>query len=317
LLPAFFAMPEPPPWRTALVSRGDVVLFSTVSASHQPAREEVLRFPVSGALVTGIYVHVGDAVAEGDIVASLDRSGVADDLERITREVSRLQLRITQLNERHTHTLWMAELTDIPVDDSFYINQRADLLVDLQMLQMELDYLQRQYESRLIRATMDGVVSRVITFAERMTSSFGHHVATISDQTLSVFVVATREAQIMYVGERFEMDIAGTDVWVEVVDPEEWGIERPETPWIEAVLVADDTGAIFAPNAIGRIHAVFGTAYDVMHIPRTAVYYVNGQHFVYVLENGLRRVRTVVIGLEGTVYTEVISGLTLGEEVVI
>ncbi|MCL2202362.1 MAG: biotin/lipoyl-binding protein [Defluviitaleaceae bacterium] len=314
--PAVFALPASPPWRTAEVARGDVVLFSTISATHQAAREEIIRFGVAGALITGVYVQVGDAVSAGDVIASLDRSGVAGDVERLIREEARLSLRIAQLNERHEHTLWMAEVSGIAVDDSFYINTRRDLREDLEMLRRELDYLRRQYENRLIRAGMDGVVTRAIVFAERSFSVFGNHVATISDQTLSIFVVSMREAQVMQPGERFEMDVAGNLVWVEVVDPEEMGIHRPETAWIEAILVADG-GGVFASNAMGRIHAVFAASYDVLHVPFRAVNYVNGRHFVYVLEDGLRRLRHVEVGLEGTNYTEILDGLRLGEVVVI
>jgi hypothetical protein len=116
---AFFSLREPPPWRTVEVTYGDVELLTTITARHQPAKEEVVRFPVAGALITGIYVNVGDEVKEGDIIASLDRSSVAGDLIRLQRDESRLLLRIEQLNERHEHTLWMAETSDIPVDDSF------------------------------------------------------------------------------------------------------------------------------------------------------------------------------------------------------
>jgi multidrug efflux pump subunit AcrA (membrane-fusion protein) len=309
-------MPEPPPWRTFEVVRGDVELFSTISASHQPAREEILRFPVAGALITGVYVSVGDEVAVGDIIASLDRSSVAGDLERFEREESRLLLRIEQLNERHEHTLWMAEVSGVPVDDSFYLNQRRDLLEDLDILRQELNYLRRQYESRLLRATINGVVTHAIIFAERQWSTFGQHVATIADQTLSLFVVAVREAQVLNVGDRFEMDVGGSFVWAEVVDPVEMGIERPQTPWPEAILIADGPG-VFGARAIGRIHAVFAASHDVLYVPISAISEVNGRYLVYVIEDGLRRVREVEIGLEGTRYVEITHGLSEGEVVVI
>ncbi|MCL2500233.1 MAG: efflux RND transporter periplasmic adaptor subunit [Defluviitaleaceae bacterium] len=313
---AFFSLREPPPWRTVEVTYGDVEVFTTITARYQPARQETVRFPVAGALITGIYVNVGDEVKEGDIIASLDRSGVAGDFERFTREEARLLLRIEQLNERHAHSLWMAEISEVPIDDSFYINQRRDLLEDLHMLRLELDYLRRQYESRLIRAPIDGVVTNAMTFIERQFSANNHQVAVIADQTLSIFVVDVREAEIMEIGARFEMDVAGMNVWVEVIDPLEWGIERPQQVWVEAILIADG-GGTFSARAIGRINAVLASAYNVLHIPSIAVHSVNDQHFVYVLEDGLRRLRMVEIGLQSMQFTEIVGGLALGEEVVI
>ena len=313
--PAFFALPEPRPWRTHEVVYGDVEFFTTISATHQPARSEVVRFPAAGVIITGIYVNLGDEVQEGDVIASLDRSDVAGDLERMAREEERLLMQINHINERHEHALWTALTSGRPVDDTVYLNQRRDLLEDLQMLRLELDYLRRQYESRLVRATMDGVVTEVMTFTERQLSSYSHAVALIADQSLSIFVVAVREAQVMNVGDRFEMDVGGSFVWVEVIDPDEIGLVRPETPWQEAILVADG-GGVFSPRAIGRIHAVFDTVYDVLYVPFSALHEVNGEHFVYVLEEGVRRKRVVEVGLAGTFSTEITGGLTLGEVVV-
>jgi multidrug efflux pump subunit AcrA (membrane-fusion protein) len=314
--PAFFALPEPPPWRTVEVARGNVELFSTISASHHPAQEEILNFPVQGALITGVYVNVGDEVSRGDVIASLDRSGLANDLERMNREEARLVLRIEQLLERHAHTLWMAEVSGVPVDDSFYITQQQDLQEDLHMIRLELDYIRRQYENRLVRATIDGVVTNAMTFAERQWTSNNHYIATIADHSLSFFVVSVREAQVIQIGERFEMDVAGNLFWVEVVDPKEYGIIRPETSWVEAILVVDGP-ATFAPRTVGRIHAVFATAWDVLYVPLQSVHTVNDKYYVYVIEDGLRRLREVEIGLEGTRFTEITKGLELGEVVVL
>jgi hypothetical protein len=112
------------------------------------------------------------------------------------------------------------------------------------------------------------------------------------------------------------MDVGGNFVWAEVIDPDEYGIVRPETDWSEAILIVEGPGT-FAPRTIGRIHAVFATAYDVLYVPFQSVHTVNGKHYVYVIEDGLRRLREVQIGLEGTRFTEITNGLGLGEVVVI
>jgi len=314
--PATFDLPDFPAWRTSEVRRGNVEVFSTLTARHDPALEERLFFPVAGVLITGVYVSVRDEVREGDIIASLDRSGVADDLERMQREEQRMRLRIAQLDERHAHTLWMAEMSGVPVDDSFYINQRRDLVEDLGRLRLELEYLQRQYESRLVRATKDGTISSAIIFTERTTSGTTDPVAIIADQHITFFVVTASEARYLRPGDQFELSMTGTYFPVEVIDPEEWGIERPEVAWDEALLVLID-GGLFMPRAIGHIRAVFEAVYDVLYLPNVAIHRVDDREFVYVLEeNGLRRIRDVQTGLVGSTHTEVISGLVEGEVVV-
>lgn len=329
--PAVFTLREPRPWRTAAVTRGDVEVFTTITATHQPAREEVIFFPEVGVLVTGIYVSVGDEVSAGDIIASLDRRTTGDDLDRLLRDESRLLLRLQQLNEQHENTLWRADVSGIPVDDTSYINRRRDMLEDLHIIRSEIDYIQRQFDDHfIIRASMDGTVTQVMTFVEGMRSTRTRMVpiangvmlrddplVVIGDQSLSIFVVSVREAELLHPGDRFIMEVEGNQLWTEVIDPLAYNIIRPEVAWTEAILIYDDDDLAFSPRAMGRINAVFATSSDVLRIPIRALYYAEGRHFVYVLDNGIRRVRDVVIGLEGTQFVEIISGLSEGEWVVI
>jgi hypothetical protein len=313
--PSFFQLTPPPPWRTVEVRRGTVELFTSLVAAHEPAQQEILRFDVGGVAITGLYVNLGDEVEEGDIIASLARTGVSTELERMLRDESRLMLRIEHEEERHAHTLWMAEVSGVPVDDSPHLNRLADMREDLYMLRLEKDYVQRQYESRLIRAGMSGVVTFVMPFAQRTNSVLQQHVATISDHSVSFFVVRSREAAYLNVGDRFEMDVGGTLLWVEVIDPVEWGIERPEVEWVEAIFMVDG-GGVFAPGARGAIRVVFEAVHDVLYLPIRAVHTVGERRFVYVLEDGIRRIRDVEIGRVGTLYIEITKGLELGEVIV-
>jgi hypothetical protein len=156
-----------------------------------------------------------------------------------------------------------------------------------------------------------------MVYAERQWSNLAHQVAVIADQTVTSFVVLSmRESELIQPGMRYEMDVHGTMIWVQAIDPEEIGMEQTETIRREAVLMIE-SGEVFPPRTMGRIHAVFASARDVLYIPSRAVHTVAGQHHVYVLEEGMRRFRKVEIGLVGTWTTEIVSGLEEGEEVAV
>jgi hypothetical protein len=121
----------------------------------------------------------------------------------------------------------------------------------------------------------------------------------------------------MEVGNRYEIVINGSPAWAEVIDPVEWGISRPTAgSWMEAILVVEG-GGIFPPRTIAHINEVLAASYNVLRVPAIGVHSVDGRYFVYVLEDGLRRMRTVEIGLVTHNFVEIISGLAEGDVVVI
>lgn len=55
---------------------------------------------------------------------------------------------------------------------------------------------------------------------------------------------------------------------------------------------------------------------DVLCIPKSAIFEMENDNYVFVLDRGLARVRKIVMGLEGNNFVEIISGLTEGETVI-
>jgi macrolide-specific efflux system membrane fusion protein len=61
---------------------------------------------------------------------------------------------------------------------------------------------------------------------------------------------------------------------------------------------------------------VLEEAEDVLYVPFNTVKKANNRVFVYVLEDGVRMIRDIEIGLEGNMLTEIVSGLFEGEIVI-
>jgi len=331
LLTACFALPTeapvlPPPTITVLeapilstvaVARGNVQMIAPIPASYMPAREVRLMFDEGDIPLLGIFVANGDPVQEGDIIAALDLPHIQAELEHHESRRTRLTLELRQLEEQHNLALDLAERSGNPADDLHFIRRRADILQEMSVIDMYIVYLRQLDETRYLRAPISGVASRVAGFTVGMYSQANRLIATITDHDYTAFVVRSPMANYMNPGDNYEMTFGGNTFLMQVVDYSEAGFIRNETFPFEAFLVFIDEPPTLAGTAIGQVLVDLGQVDDVLYIPTTALVRAGDDRtFVYVLENGLRTVRDVVIGLEGNNEVEIVSGLIEGELVV-
>ena len=319
-------MPEVSPWRVAPVGRGDIVRYTAFSIHGIQLDYEAAFFSVAGLPIDGIFVSAGDTVNEGDVIARLYQYGLDEELEEVRLELTRLNMNLNQNTALHQHSLNTAGITGVPVDDSAYILQRERLLGEIDLVQSEFNYLSRQDETLNVRAPMTGTVIWVMPFVERQLSTveagLAPPVAIVSSQGFSVVRTGPHvTAAYIQIGEIFEITIfqagAHYDLVAEAIDPYEIGIEVPEdaVPQAYFIVVGGGPLQVFA-SATGRMVYYWGEALDVIIVPSRVVHYVNGQHFVFVMENGVRRMRYIEVGLADRTYIEVTSGLDVGELVV-
>jgi hypothetical protein len=167
---------------------------------------------------------------------------------------------------------------------------------------------------------MDGVITSAATFIEGMRSNSEQPVAVISDQAFSAFIVQGEFAQLMNPGDRFEMTLGSELYMMEVVDPDEYGFIRairPDDGIAEAFLAFLDAPPEPGFDTFGRVHMPLDEASNVLYIPVSVLRRFEGRDFVYVLEDGVRKIRDVVAGLEGGGLIEIKSGLNEGESIIV
>ena len=316
LPPPIAPMPQVQAFRTVSVMRGDVVRHINPVASYVPAREERLSFDIGGLRVAGIYVNVGDPVLEGDIVASLYWPEITAQLEAAYRREEWLRLDLSHLERRQRHARQHGTVT--AADNAAYLAERARLQRELDILDLELDYLYRENERRFLRAGINGNITHVATFTENMISSNLATIATVADQTYSVFVVRSLEAvPVMHVGKPFTLYLNRMPYPAVVVDAEEFGIERDRQGEVYLVLT-DDSVVILDQRTRSSVHVELDRADDVLHVPIGALHRASDRVYVYVLNpDGIRVLRDVEAGIRGNTSYEIISGLEEGELVII
>jgi len=306
--PLVVTVPEVSPPRTIIPAHGDVLRTSIISVQDVPVREERLVFGTPGLTVRGIYVSVGDWVAEGDIIAELELPYIQTRLDAALREREWLMLDLSQLQARHEHRLWEAAQSGMPVDDVSYITQQELILSRLNGIDIRIDYLQSRNDMRYLRTTMDGIVTTVLHFQEGMQSDALRTVATVTDQSQMIFRAQAPEPGLMRVGDYFEIYIDQVPYLAQVVDVEPLGLS--EIVFLE--VVGENQPELTATTR-SWIYLILEEARDVLFIPRSALRQTAARAFVYVLEDGVRVLRDVEIGVVGNNTVEIVSGLSGGE----
>ena len=317
LPPPVLRIAQSPHIPTEPVARGSVQMTANPQAVYVPVREERLQFEAEGIPIQGIFVTAGDQVTAGDVIAALYMPEVTAELNSLHRTRDDLQLRLSQVNERRALALAQAETSGIPIDDAHFLQTRANILTDLEILQMDIDHMQELNSTRYLRATMNGVVNSAAPFVVNMQSQPRQTIATITDHTYTAFVITTRAADFMHPGDYFDMTLGGGTFLMQVVCPDEFNFTRSTSHRYEAFLIFVDSPPTLREGDRGNVHVLFDEVQDVLYIPAASLRRVGEYRtFVYVMENDVRTIRDVVIGLEGDRHIEIISGLTEGELVV-
>ena len=310
------AAPAPVVFDTVTVEVGDVVLYRDLRANFVPAREESLSFPMNGILIHGVNVRVGDFVREGDIIIELERDTYVRELEQTTRDLEMAQVNLRQLEENHALNLHSAWLTGTPVDMLGYTRRHDEYSHQIDVLNIKIENIEGELERRVLRATMDGYVVSLRRITEGDVTVADQQLAVIADVTETVFLISDDGANLLYMGEVVQMTVRDEVYYGVVIDPVEYNITANRSQYEAFILIRDGLQYGFTTSCVGNIHVVLDTAPEVLVVPTRTIQRYEERTFVFVLEDGLRTLRDVEVGLVGNTYVEIISGLEVGELVI-
>ncbi|MCL1883213.1 MAG: hypothetical protein FWF81_05600, partial [Defluviitaleaceae bacterium] len=313
-----FEPPAPVIWETAIVHRGDVIWDTVILPRFTAEMQEIVRFTHGGYEVEWIYIIAGDEVYAGQIIATLMNPELDEAIEASRRTQLRLNTELAHLNQRHENSLMNAEIQGIPLDDFHYLNGKEQLAQQIYAAELNYAYLLEQRESMLVRAPFDGVATTVTPFWQGRISELDGFVASISSVEHSFFRVQHFAPEGINSGDRFDMTVTamGITFEVEAVIPDvaDHAHAMGERLWF-SVVEGDDI--LFEEGTIGRIVHTLEEATNVVVVPPRALGRLGERDFVLVLEDGVSRKRFVETGIRGNQYVEIISGLDVGEVVVL
>jgi len=311
-------------WTFAYAQRGDMVLTQSVVCTYVPVRSETLSFSVSGVLYDEVFVSAGDSVKKGQLLAQLDISAVLQEIEQCERQLEKVELQMTALEENRALELQRQELLMAGEAELKQINDRYDL--QKQALQDEKDIARMKreecntrMEARQLRAQIDGTVTYASSVEPGDRSVAGERVIVIEDAVSSIFQAETKYWSKVEPGQEYVIAIRNKEYEAVAVSEKELGL--PETEKEDGlsarVYLKLKDAAQLEDGDRGTLKLVLDTREDVLMVPEAAVTKIAGKTIVYYQDtNGLKVYKTVEIGLTANGMTEIVSGLAQGECVI-
>jgi len=327
------------------VMRGDLVLSTTVNCTYIPAKEESLSFSLGSMYIDNVNVSEGDRVAAGQVLAELEQGNLQEQIAAQNYQLKVLELKKSHIEENRDldllkydiilHDLeWELEHTNgvrvnyleeqkekrleerAEVEEAYADQiQAAEDSIYLQKLRSE--ELKEDLKKRQIIAGIDGTVTYVRSVTEGQRSVKNQTLITISDLDTTVFVVKGEESQYFPEGTEVVITCQKKEFLADAVPADTFGMEVDnEEPMVYLRLRQPDP--TLKDGARGKIDIVLEQSLNTLYVAKEAVGMVNGEAFVYMLdENGMRIMQKVTTGLKNKQYIEIVDGLEENDSVII
>lgn len=321
---------EPISYELAVVSQGTIQKTLKVKCTYMQVKDQTVSFSLSGKQISEVYVEEGDQVEKGQLLAQLSGGNKTAQVEALEYQIARNKLLLEHATVNETYdisTLWLkaiyqgnASLSVMePLVQNIQQNYRyqiEDLQDAIAIDELQLAQLKEEISESYVYAEFDGTVTWVKEGLKGTTSVRGEKIMTVIDTTECVFVTELEEYEGLFdFGEGVPMSISyGTGKGDYILYPyqmNQWG----ET---QSFQLPEDVDIIMEVGTTGTMTLVGEERVDVLYLPSKVIHRADGKAFVYVVsEDGMRQVKWIETGMEGDSETEIVSGLELGEKVVI
>ena len=315
LSPPVISAYESAAYQFAVVQKDTLQRLVDASAQKVPAHEESFSFPVGQVLIENVHVEVGSFVSVGDIIAELDKSDLESRLKDAYYQKEQLEMRLRHAEEMYL--LGKKYSAAVSVDEHAYETNMADYTTRLKVLEVDIAKLQDRYAERTLLSGMSGSVTYLKKISDGDRSIENERIVTITDTTVSVFVITGQSAHYYVPGEIVQMRISGSEFFdITVADPIDLGVYNPNES--AAYFALTDIPADYMNAKYATVRYIIEEKSDVLCLPRQAINEADGETFVYMLNDNVRELVPVVVGMESSNgLIEIISGLEEDDSVII
>jgi macrolide-specific efflux system membrane fusion protein len=317
---------------TRLVAAAAGTVSQTVSATGtvQPATSLDLNF-VNGGVLTAVNVKVGDKVAYGQVLATIDPAKAKVALESAQANLAAAQQKLDQAKNPP-----VTAQDPSPTVDAVAVAQAK---AAVNQAALNVSDAQKALEATTLKAPAAGTLSAVnFTVGQTVggggnsessssssnssaSSSGSRAFATLLDLDHMVVKVGFPEADAGKVstgqpvsltidsltGQRLSGTVTSVDTVSTVVS---------NVVTYNAIVSFDSVPAGVKPGMTANVSVITASKAGVVSVPSAAISTTGGVSTVTVRTNGKDENRTVVTGLKGDGTTEIMSGLDEGEQVV-
>ncbi|BBH70532.1 RND transporter [Actinoplanes sp. OR16] len=307
--------------RTVSVQQGTVTKTATADGTLESASTASASFETSGT-VTAISVKVGDKVKKGQVLAKVDPSAAQRTLDAAEADLDAAQDALDRAEDAGSDT--------------------SDAENQVDAAELAVDEAEAGVEGAVLKAPMAGTVTAVNGTlgsssggsssssgggqssggSSSSTSSSSSGFVEIADLSKMQVSAAFAEADATSLKEKQVATVtwnalSGVEQSAKVtaIDPSATTANSVVTYGVSLTLDKVPTGAKVGQTV--SVSVTTGSVENAVYVNPAALTTVGNRHSVTVVANGVQETRSVEIGLEGDSATEIKSGLTAGEQVVV
>ena len=337
----------------ATVEIGDITIYTGIRVRVNMPEKQHMSFVNDEGRLKGIYVQDYDTVSKGDILAEIEFDNEALISER---EVLLLTMRENELDFEISQARYARIISNLRAEynRSTDTYEREILRLQLYRQELSLNRVQSEHEQSIVSfeerlaeiedglqgerivAPFDGIITSTSTLKPGDIVRNFNFILTITDDSVFEFVSSSNYDVLRY-GDIVNVNRTATDedgvvhdddfLFRVVSDPLVHAIHADNlyeftlTPvdmdafmqWVSDSRISRRDFSLLFMTGNYAIHEVR----DVMILPFNAIFSINDDRYVYILEDGQLRRRAIITGLSDIKFTQVLHGLELGQTVVI
>lgn len=298
--PAVDAIPVEAAW----VEQGDVSAYYATTATLEAENEAQVATKITG-IIQRVLVEEGDRVQAGQALAELDEAQYRLEVARAEANLARLESDFKRNQDLFDRSLISAEAFD-----------RVRFEMESQKATLELARLNVTHST--VRAPIDGIVSqRLIKTGNTVTVNQAVFHITDPDPLQAIIHVPEHELAKIRTGQQvvLQADALAGQTFTGRVERLSPVIDKATGTFKVTVTVRDASGRL-KPGMFARVRIVYDTRTNTMVMPKAALISEDGRNTVYVVQDSIVLKRPVEVGYTNGTRVEVVSGLSIGTQVI-
>ncbi|EKK7208896.1 efflux RND transporter periplasmic adaptor subunit [Campylobacter upsaliensis] len=319
------------------------------------AKEQVdVGAQVSGQIIK-LYVDVGDRVKQGDLIAQIDKDKQQNDLDitqarlesaKANLESKKIALSIASKQYVREQKLYAKRATSLEslemLKDNYFTLKASVAALNAEVIELEitLKNAQKDLDYTIITAPMDGVIINVAV-DEGQTVNANQNTPTLVrianlEQMEVKMEIAEADVSKIKIGTKLEFSLLSNpektyEAQIASIDPADTQISDSNSQQNSSNSSNSTSNAIYYyakffvnnKNDLLRIgmsiqnEIVVAHAQNVLAVPTYAIKSDRGGYFVEILEKDRVRKAYVKLGIKDALNTEILDGVSEGENLVI
>jgi len=338
---------------TAEAMRGDLVISVDVSGNLEMPRKTDLSFGTSG-MVKAIMVEEGDRVVEGETLAKLDAPSLEASVAMAELDLEQtIYPYYSYTHARDVPGIWLAldeakddleeaqELLDEgKIDEAQLLLEQVEQSLDkakeksksrvwslplsVKLAELQLDQAQAELDKTIITASFDGIVAAVYIREGQQLSAMTYANPAISlidpseikmngvIDEIDVPRVKPGQEAIVILDALPDKEVKGRITFISPASTTEMGVVFYKT-----TITLENPDEELKDGMSATAEIIIEQHNDVLLIPNRAIQGSWENPFVEVVTDEQIEKRQISIDLSDGIYTEVLSGLEEGEEVIL